>query len=149
MLLASNRFLSSATAATPGEVLQGPTLAEACARTINQNLRCAVCQNQTIDDANAPFARDHRMLVRERLVLANADEQVVDFIRARHGNFDLLNLPLQFNILALWIGPGLFVLTCAIGFGYSHTDRAMNQPPMPLKAIEQPLDDVLSERSPA
>jgi cytochrome c-type biogenesis protein CcmH len=145
MLLTSNRFVSSATAATPDEVLQGLTLAGTRARTSNQNLRCIVCQNQTIDNANAPFARDLRVLVRERLVLA---EQAVDFIGACHGNFDLPNLPLQFNRLALWIGPGLFVLICVIGFGYLHTDRAMNQPPTSSKAIEQQrLDDVLSERS--
>jgi cytochrome c-type biogenesis protein CcmH/NrfF len=140
MLVASNRFASAATDVTHDEVSQGPTLPETRARTINQNLCCAA------DDADAPLARDPRVLFHERLVLADADEQAVGFIAVRYGNFDILNL--QLNTLALWIGPASFILIGAIGFGYLHADRRVKQPPTSLKAIEQqPLDEVFSERS--
>jgi cytochrome c-type biogenesis protein CcmH/NrfF len=142
MLVASNRFASAATDVTHDEVSQGPTLPETRARTINQNLCCVA------DDADAPLALDPRVLVLERLVLADADEQAVGFIAVHYTNFDLLNLPLQLNTLALWIGPASFILISAIGFGYLHSDRRVKQPPMSLKAIEQqPLDELLSERS--
>jgi cytochrome c-type biogenesis protein CcmH len=134
MPVASNRFASSAAAVTPDEVFQGPTLPETRARTTNQNLRCVVSQNQT-----AQLARDSRVLVRERLVFANTDEQTAGFIAARYANFDLLNVPWLLKTLVLWIGPALFVLIIAIGFDRLHTDRTM---PASLKAIE------FSERSP-
>ena len=84
MLLASG-----ARAVQPDEVLQDPVL-EARARAISEGLRCLVCQNQSIDDSDAPLAKDLRLLVRERLKQGDSDQQVVDFIVARYGEFVLL-----------------------------------------------------------
>ena len=84
MLLASG-----ARAVQPDEVLQDPAL-EARARAISEGLRCLVCQNQSIDDSDAPLAKDLRLLVRERLKQGDSDQQVVDFIVARYGEFVLL-----------------------------------------------------------
>jgi cytochrome c-type biogenesis protein CcmH len=152
MLVASNRFASSATDITPEECLKNRTLPEMRARTTNQNLRCALCQDQTIDVSNVPLERDHCVLVRERLVLADADEQAVDFIVARHGNFDLVYWRLQLITLALWIGNAFFVLIGAIGLGYLHhrSNNEAHQPATSLKVIKrQRLDELLSERRPA
>ena len=108
-------FTTLASAVTPDEVLQEPKL-EMRARAISQNLRCVVCQNQSIDDSNAPLARDLRALVRDRLVSGDTDEQAVQYIAVRYGNFVLLNPPVQLNTLALWGGPAFFLLFSAIGF---------------------------------
>jgi cytochrome c-type biogenesis protein CcmH len=139
----------SARAVTPDEVLQDPTL-EMRARAISQILRCVVCQNQSIDDSNAPLARDLRVLVRERLASGDTNEQAVEFIVARYGNFVLLNPPMQFNTLALWLGPALFVLIAAMGFGQyvrgRSADRA-TQAQLPLTAAEQRrIEELLDER---
>lgn len=148
-LIASACFATPASAVAPDEVLRDPML-EMRARAISQNLRCVVCQNQSIDDSNAPLAHDLRVLVRERLVLGDSDEQAVDFIAARYGNFVRLNPPLQLNTIALWIGPALFVLIGAIGFGrYLHrrSGDEDSHSPVSLTAGEQArLDELLSER---
>jgi cytochrome c-type biogenesis protein CcmH len=113
-------------AVTPDEVLQDPKL-ETRARTISQVLRCVVCQNQSIDDSNAPLAHDLRVLVRDRLASGDTDEQALDFIVSRYGNFVLLNPPIQWNTLALWVGPAFFVLIAAIGFGQYVRRRSADQ----------------------
>lgn len=149
MLVASAGFAPSASAVTPDEVLRDPTL-ETRARAISQNLRCVVCQNQSIDDSNAPLAHDLRVLVRDRLVAGDSDEQAIDFIVARYGNFVLLKPPLQFDTIALWGGPALFVLIGAIGFGRYLRRRSGDdgsRSGVSLTAIEQErLDELLSER---
>lgn len=143
-------FTGFAHAVTPDEVLQDPKL-ETRARAISQVLRCVVCQNQSIDDFNAPLAHDLRVLVRERLVLGDTDEQAVDFIVARYGNFVLLRPPMQLNTLVLWAGPAFFVLIAAIGFGQYLRRRSADQatqPPASLTGIEQErVDELLSERN--
>jgi cytochrome c-type biogenesis protein CcmH len=83
------------------EVLTDPAL-EARARDISAGLRCLVCQNQSIDDSDAPLARDLRLLVRERLKAGDSDREVVDFIVARYGEFVLLNPRLSRETLLLW-----------------------------------------------
>ncbi|MBI5319478.1 MAG: cytochrome c-type biogenesis protein CcmH [Bradyrhizobium sp.] len=103
-------------AVLPDEMLQDAAL-EARARALSQELRCVVCQNQSIDDSNAPLARDLRVLLRERLSTGDSDRQAVDFIVARYGNFVLLRPPLQWNTLLLWIGPLLMLLIACLGFG--------------------------------
>src|SRR5215475_5494376 len=108
-------FMGFAHAVTPDEVLHDPQL-ETRARTISQNLRCVVCQNQSIDDSDAPLAHDLRILLRDRLASGDTDEQAVEFIVARYGNFVLLKPPVQPNTLALWAGPAFFLLIAAIGF---------------------------------
>jgi cytochrome c-type biogenesis protein CcmH len=95
-----------ATAVEPHEMLQDTAL-EARARAISANLRCLVCQNQSIDDSNAGLARDLRLIVRERLQLGETDAQVEDFIVDRFGHYVLLRPPLQPNTIFLWLGPAL------------------------------------------
>ena len=90
-----------ALAVQPGEMLKDPKL-EARARHLSQELRCMVCQNQSIDDSEAPLAHDLRVLVRERLVKGDSDREVLDFLVARYGDFVLLKPPLQWDTLLLW-----------------------------------------------
>jgi cytochrome c-type biogenesis protein CcmH len=96
-------------AVDPGEKLADPAL-EARARAISQELRCLVCQNQSIDDSNADLARDLRRIVRERLVAGDSDAQVVDFIVARYGEFVLLRPRFEAATWLLWLGPLLALL---------------------------------------
>ena len=86
------------------EVLANPTL-EARARSLSKELRCMVCQNQSIDDSEAPLAHDLRVLVRERLEAGDSDAQVMDFLVARYGEFVLLKPPLSWHTAALWCLP--------------------------------------------
>jgi cytochrome c-type biogenesis protein CcmH len=139
MLLALAVFIPLAHAVTPDEVLQDPAL-ETRARAISQLLRCVVCQNQSIDDSNAPLAHDLRVIVRERLVSGDTDKQAIDFIVHRYGNFVLLNPPMQLDTLALWGGPALFLLIAAIGFGRYLRKQSADQStdaPAALTTIEQ------------
>ena len=152
MLVALAVFTSYANAVTPDEVLQDPAL-ETRARAISQLLRCVVCQNQSIDDSNAPLAHDLRVIVRERLVSGDTDKQAIDFIVHRYGNFVLLNPPMQLDTLALWGGPVFFLLTAAIGFGRYLRRRAADQAtetPAALTTIEQErVFELLSRRNSA
>jgi cytochrome c-type biogenesis protein CcmH len=90
-----------AAAVTPDEILKDPAL-ETRARHLSQELRCMVCQNQSIDDSDAPLAHDLRVLVRERLSAGDSDSQVLNFLVARYGEFVLLRPPLQLDTLLLW-----------------------------------------------
>jgi cytochrome c-type biogenesis protein CcmH len=87
------------------EVLADP-VQEARARAIGKELRCLVCQNQSIDDSDADLAKDLRHLVRERLVAGDSDEQVLDFVTQRYGDFVLLKPPVKPDTWLLWFGPG-------------------------------------------
>ena len=102
-------LLASGTRAVqPDEVLQDPVL-EARARAISEGLRCLVCQNQSIDDSDAPLAKDLRLLVRERLKQGDSDQQVVDFIVARYGEFVLLKPKFTPHTVLLWLAtPAVF-----------------------------------------
>src|SRR5450432_2475936 len=97
------------------EILHDPVL-EARARAISHDLRCMVCQNQSIDDSEAPLARDLRLLVRERLTAGDSDPQVVDFMVARYGEFVLLKPTVSWHNAILWGAPltiliaGLFAI---------------------------------------
>jgi cytochrome c-type biogenesis protein CcmH len=101
--------LSPALAVRPDELLTDPGL-EARARGISAQLRCMVCQNQSIDDSDAPLARDLRVLVRERLKDGDSDDAVRTYLTARYGDFILLKPPLKWETALLWIGPGLLLL---------------------------------------
>ena len=103
-----------ALAVLPDEMLRDPRL-EARARVISQQLRCVVCQNQTIDDSDAPLARDLRLLVRERLTRGDTDHQAVEYLVARYGNYVLLKPPFERATLLLWLGPAAFVLIGGVG----------------------------------
>jgi cytochrome c-type biogenesis protein CcmH len=96
-------------AVQPDEVLADSTL-EARARALSHQLRCLVCQNQSIDDSDAPLARDLRILVRERLVAGDSDAQVKDFLVARFGDFVLLRPPLKGSTLLLWMTPVILLV---------------------------------------
>ncbi len=92
---------SAALAVEPDEMLKDPAL-EARARNLSQELRCMVCQNQSIDDSAAPLARDLRILVRERLTAGDSDRQVLDYLVARYGEFVLLKPRFELQTLLLW-----------------------------------------------
>ena len=96
-------------AVEPNEMLANPTL-EARARVLSKELRCMVCQNQSIDDSEAPLAHDLRVLVRERLKAGDSDAQVLDFLVARYGEFVLLKPPLSWHTAALWGLPPALLL---------------------------------------
>jgi len=106
-------------AVQPDEILPDATL-EQRARNLSRELRCMVCQNQSIDDSDAPLARDLRLLVRERLKAGDSDKQVLDFLTARYGDFVLLNPPLNRRTALLWGLPtallvfGGFILLMAV-----------------------------------
>lgn len=143
-------FVTSAAAVTPDESLPDLKL-ELRARAISHDLRCVVCQNQSIDDSNAPLAHDLRVLLRERLTAGDTDQQVIDYIVARYGNFVLLNPPLHMNTLFLWFGPALLLLIAAFGFGRYLRLQSIapkSEIPASLTPSEQArLDALLNERS--
>ena len=120
--LAALYFCATAFAVVPDEVLQDQTL-ELRARNISQDLRCLVCQNQSIDDSNAPLAKDLRIIVRERLVAGDSDQQVFDFVVARFGNFVLLKPPLQADTVLLWAAP-FIILLAALSVAFAYLRRA-------------------------
>jgi cytochrome c-type biogenesis protein CcmH len=102
--------LPRALAVQPDEILSDASL-EARARALSKELRCMVCQNQSIDDSDAPLARDLRVLVRERLQAGDTDRQVIDFLTARYGEFVLLRPRFSAHTALLWLTPlGLFLI---------------------------------------
>ena len=98
------QFAAPALAVQPDEILDDPKL-EARARNLSRELRCMVCQNQSIDDSEAPLARDLRLLVRERITSGDSDRQVIDFLVARYGEFVLLKPRFERQTLLLWLIP--------------------------------------------
>ncbi|HAI28746.1 MAG TPA: cytochrome C biogenesis protein CcmH [Thalassospira sp.] len=101
--------VTPALAVNPDEMLSNPVLEER-AREISKELRCLVCQNQSIDDSDAELARDLRVLVRERLVAGDDNQEVIDYIVARYGDYVLLNPPLKPETYILWASPGVLVV---------------------------------------
>jgi cytochrome c-type biogenesis protein CcmH len=126
--------LSVAHAVQPDEIMNDPA-EEARARDLSRELRCMVCQNQSIDDSEAPLARDLRLLVRERLTKGDSDQQVLDFLVARYGEFVLLKPPFEKHTLVLWglpplvlVGGLLWLWTRARRHGSRHqAPDALNQ----------------------
>jgi cytochrome c-type biogenesis protein CcmH len=112
-LLALIVIFTPAQAVEPGEMLKDPAL-EARARHISQELRCLVCQNQSIDDSNAELARDLRVLVRERLAAGDSDAAVLAFVEARYGEFVLLRPRLSLHTALLWSAPLLLLAGAAL-----------------------------------
>jgi cytochrome c-type biogenesis protein CcmH len=112
-LLALACLLTPARAVEPGEMLADPVL-EARARHISQELRCLVCQNQSIDDSNAELARDLRLLVRERLAAGDSDAAVLAFVEARYGEFVLLRPRLRWHTALLWLAPLILLLGAGV-----------------------------------
>ena len=106
-------FLADLTAAAhavePSERLADPAL-EARARALSEELRCLVCQNQSIDESNADLAHDLRVLLRKRLLAGDTDRQVLDYVVARYGQFVLLDPPFEPATYLLWLAPGVLVV---------------------------------------
>ncbi len=127
----------AARAVEPAEMLKDPAL-EARARAISKELRCLVCQNQSIDDSNADLAHDLRVLVRERLKAGDSDEQVIAYVVARYGEFVLLKPRVEPATYALWFGPAVIVLVGLMGaFFYVRRRSATASAPPELSAEEK------------
>ncbi len=138
-LLAAGLPGPPALAVLPDEVLDNPLL-EKRAREISKGLRCLVCQNQSIDDSDAGLARDLRVLVRERLVAGDSDDEVVQFVVKRYGDFVLLKPPFKGATLVLWIGPAVIValgLVWLIVFFRRRRSSAAATAPKTLSADEE------------
>lgn len=117
LLALSPLAAAPALAVQPDEILSDPAL-EARARALSKGLRCLVCQNENIDDSNATLARDLRVLLRERLVAGDTDEQAVQYLVDRYGEFVLLNPRPTGSTLALWLaGPAMLLLGGGIAWG--------------------------------
>src|SRR5271165_4043179 len=129
LFLAMLTLLASAPralAVQPDEILSDPGL-ETRARALSKELRCMVCQNQSIDDSDAPLARDLRILVRERLRAGETDQQVLDFLIARYGEFVLLRPRFSPRTAILWLTPlGVLVLG-ALGLAMASRRRARGE----------------------
>jgi len=123
-------------AVEPGEILKDPAMEER-ARLISRDLRCVVCQNQSIDDSNADLARDLRLIVRERLKAGDTNTEVMDFVVARYGDFVLLTPPFKASTLLLWGGPGLMLLFGGIGLVLWFRRRGAPDAPPALTEDEQ------------
>jgi cytochrome c-type biogenesis protein CcmH len=133
-----------ASAVQPDEVLADPVL-EARAREISGELRCLVCRNESIDESNAPLARDLRLLVRERLVAGDSDAEALAYIVERYGEYVLLRPTLGGANLLLWIaGPLMLIAGGAVAFTYVRRRRSAEDTAAPLTADERKrLDEIL------
>jgi cytochrome c-type biogenesis protein CcmH len=123
MVLSVACIASTAYAVQPDEIMSNPAM-ELRARNLSQELRCMVCQNQSIDDSEAPLARDLRVLVRERIAAGDSDAKVLDFLVARYGQFVLLKPPLERQTLLLWLLTPLVLTGGAIAL-WMHNRRRM------------------------
>lgn len=137
-----------AVAVEPDEMLADPAL-EARAREISKELRCLVCQNQSIDESDAQLARDLRLLVRERLETGDSDQAVLDYVVSRYGDFVLLAPPFKAATYALWIGPAVILAIGGVAVAAFYLRRrrtAATDRPAPLSEAEQRrLEALLSE----
>jgi cytochrome c-type biogenesis protein CcmH len=133
---------TSVLAVQPDEILKDPTL-EGRARTLSAGLRCLVCQNQSIDDSDAPLARDLRLLIRERLVAGDSDNQVLGFIVGRYGEFVLLKPRFEARTILLWGGPFALVLIAALLLIMRRRSGAHGDAEVPLSGEEEAALDRL------
>ena len=118
-------FAGPAAAVEPDEMLDDPKL-EQRAREISAEVRCLVCQNQSIDESNAKLAADLRVLIRERLKAGDTNEEVFDFLVARYGEFVLLDPPVKPKTYVLWYGPAVLVVLGAVGIAVYFRRRRAN-----------------------
>ena len=137
---------SPSQAVQPDEILSDQAL-ELRARTLSRELRCMVCQNQSIDDSDAPLARDLRVLVRERLQAGDSDRQVIDFLVSRYGEFVLLKPRFSLHTALLWLGPLAVLLIGAFGiFMFARRHRPAGDPAAAASAALTPAEEArLSE----
>jgi len=128
---------SPAWAVQPDEMLSDPAL-EARARTLSRELRCMVCQNQSIDDSEAPLARDLRIIVRERLKAGDTDAQILQFVTSRYGEFVLLKPRFSWRTALLWLTPAILLVAGASGLALAaRRRRAAAVEPVPLSRDEE------------
>lgn len=133
-------------AVNPDEVLSDPEL-EGRARNLSSGLRCLVCQNESIDGSNADLARDLRILVRERLVAGDTDQEVLDFVVSRYGDFVLLKPRFTARTLMLWSTPVLLLIIGAVALLVFYRKRQHTaSPEEPLNEAEQKrLKEIIKE----
>ena len=131
-------------AVLPDEVLDDPAL-EARARALSEHLRCMVCQNQSIDDSNADLAKDLRLLVRKRLVAGDTDEQVLDYLVSRYGEFVLLRPEFSVRNSLLWAMPVIVLVGGAVGFFFYMRRRETASPAALTAEEEKRLTKILGE----
>ena len=134
--LALALLAAPAAAVQPDEILKDPAL-EARARAISADLRCMVYQNQSIDDSDAPLAKDLRVLVRERLIAGDSDAGVKDFLVARYGQFVLLKPRFEWGTAFLWIAPFALLAAGAVAIVLAARRRAA----APAPAVEAALSE--------
>lgn len=135
-----------ALAVNPNEMLKDPAL-EARARELGKELRCVVCQNQSIDDSDAELARDLRVLVRKRLSLGDSDQAVKEYVVARYGDYVLLKPPVKGTTLVLWGGPFVLFAVGLLVVRTYYRRRAKTLPPPPLSDDEKRrLDALLADK---
>jgi cytochrome c-type biogenesis protein CcmH len=115
-------FSNNSYAVEPNEILKNQKQ-ELRARNISKNIRCMVCQNQSIDESNAPLAKDLRILIRNKIKDGKKDEEIYKFLTDRYGDFILLKPPFKLNTLALWLLPIIFVLF-GIFIVFSHNKKS-------------------------
>jgi cytochrome c-type biogenesis protein CcmH len=148
-LLAALVVPTATFAVTPEEMLKDPVL-EARARDLSRELRCMVCQNQSIDDSEAPLAKDLRLLVRERLTKGDSDKQVLDYLVDRYGAFVLLKPPFELHTLLLWGLPPTALLAGLIALiMMARRRQTVSMEPTALSGDEQQRLSTLVEPSPA
>ena len=128
-----------AIAVLPSEKLPDPAM-EARAAALSKSLRCVVCQNQTIDDSAAPLAADMRVLLRERIAAGASDEEAVQFLVQRYGNFVLLKPPFQPDTWFLWLAPFGVLAIAAAGFVAELRTRTSRNAPRPLSDEPSPAE---------
>ncbi|WP_363351229.1 cytochrome c-type biogenesis protein [Methylocystis echinoides] len=136
LAVAAALLVAPAHAVTPGERLPDPAM-EARARAITSELRCLVCQNQSVDDSDASLAKDLRVLVREKLKEGLSDAQVKDYVHARYGDFVLLRPPLKLDTILLWTAPLLALLAGAAAVFVAARRRAAPEGPAALTEAER------------
>jgi len=144
-LLALPALAPAAQAVEPSEMLPDPAL-EARARDIGRNLRCVVCQNQSIDDSAAEVAHDMRRAVRDRLSAGDGDTQVYAFMVARYGDYVLLKPPFKPGTLVLWLGAPVLLLVAGGALLVAARRRRAASTPQPLSDEEQRRLDALLKR---
>jgi cytochrome c-type biogenesis protein CcmH len=135
----------AARAVTPDEQLPDPKL-EARARALSRELRCVVCQNQSIDDSAAPLAHDLRVILRERLAAGDSDRQAVAYLVRRYGDFVRLRPPFQPDTWPLWLGPFAVLLAGGAGAAIYMRGRARGAEPTLSAADEAELARLLARQ---
>ena len=131
-------------AVEPDEILSDP-IQELRARELSKSLRCMVCQNQSIDDSEAPLARDLRLIVRERIRAGDSDVQIQDFLVARYGEFVLLKPPLNTHTVLLWAIPGVILVLGATAIASARKSRIKLRPAALSREEKQRLASIIKQ----